>query len=200
MLNIDKFIQKRSTAVLHSRHHQLARCEKPAISGGLESSISCTHLWSYLRRFAPLLPSVLPQLNLGVVFVIHLFTSTHSTAELDPFNYATIVHSDPYQAFTTYLRSRDHLFPYRYEVWLCSNDAVPIRTWFLRRPSKTFPLAANMSDHSMPAGGAPSLAISDLLGDTIRSIDRWSSSSGEIYVRKHPAIIHALLQASTVTA
>ncbi len=102
---------------------------------------------------------------------------------------------DPWVAFTTYLSSRDHLFPCRSELWLLADGSIPLRSWFIRRLLQVFPPSANVSGHSMRAGGTTALALAGVPGDTIRLIGRWSSAAWQIYVRKHPALLHALLAA-----
>ncbi len=100
---------------------------------------------------------------------------------------------NPHRVFTTYLASRDQLFPCRSELWLRADGSIPLRRWFISRLSNTFPPSANISGHSMRAGGATALALSGIPGDTIRSIGRWSSASWQVYIRKHPVLLHALL-------
>lgn len=103
--------------------------------------------------------------------------------------------SDPWQAFTAYLASRDHLFPYRSELWLRADGSIPLRSWFIRHLTNIFPPSANISGHSMRAGGATALALAGISSESIRSIGRWSSAAWQVYIRKHPALLHALLSA-----
>ncbi|OAX33599.1 hypothetical protein K503DRAFT_663056, partial [Rhizopogon vinicolor AM-OR11-026] len=61
------------------------------------------------------------------------------------------------------------------------------RSWFLRRLRFFFP--ANVSGHSMQAGGATSLAAPGVSPDHIRAIGRWRSGTWERYVRKSAALL-----------
>ena len=101
--------------------------------------------------------------------------------------------TDPWAAFCVYLASRDRLFPYRSELWLHHDGSIPLRAWFLRHLSKTFLPSANISGHSMRSGGATALAVAGVPASQIQAIGRWSSDSWQVYVRKHPVIIHALM-------
>jgi hypothetical protein len=51
----------------------------------------------------------------------------------------------------------------------------------------------SISGHSLRAGGATSLAASGVPFDRIRAMGRWSSDAFRIYVRKNPALLHALV-------
>jgi hypothetical protein len=99
--------------------------------------------------------------------------------------------SDPYQPFLTYLKSRDHLFPLHPELWLTSRGTVPTRHWFLSHLRSYFP--CDYAGHSMRSGGATSLAEAGVNVSTIQAAGRWSSSAFQIYIRKNPIILHALL-------
>ena len=106
---------------------------------------------------------------------------------------------DPFGAFTTYIKSRDHLFPCRLELWLKKDGAIPSRSWFTRRLHKLIP-TDNISGHSMRAGGATALAVSGATSSVIQAIGRWSSEAWQAYIRKHPILLHAILSADRVHA
>jgi hypothetical protein len=99
--------------------------------------------------------------------------------------------SDPHKHFITYLNSRDRLFPLNPELWLTSHGTVPTRHWFMSR-LRTF-LPASFGGHSMRAGGATSLAKAGANVSTIQAVGRWSSDAFQIYIRKNPVVLHALL-------
>ncbi|KAJ8475333.1 hypothetical protein ONZ51_g6619 [Trametes cubensis] len=98
---------------------------------------------------------------------------------------------DPLTAFRTYLTSRDHLFPLRAELWLRADGRVPTRAWFMQRLRRIFP--RDVAGHSMRAGGATSLAAAGVSPATIQALGRWSSDAWLVYIRKHPALLSAML-------
>ncbi|KAI1789305.1 hypothetical protein LXA43DRAFT_1062932 [Ganoderma leucocontextum] len=107
-----------------------------------------------------------------------------------------IVHSsiatpNPLPRFSSYLTSRDRLFPVRAELWLKADGSVPTRTWFIRRLCALFP--KDVAGHSMRAGGATSLAAAGVSPTAIQAVGRWSSSAWQCYIRKHPVVLHAML-------
>ena len=99
--------------------------------------------------------------------------------------------TDPHLPFSTYLTSRDHLFPLHPELWLTSKGSVPTRHWFLTRLRKFFP--KEIAGHSIRSGGATSLAEAGADLTTIQAVGRWSSDAFWIYIRKNPVLIHAVL-------
>jgi hypothetical protein len=99
--------------------------------------------------------------------------------------------ADPHGTFTSYLASRDHLFPFNSFLWLRSDGSIPTRSWFIGRLRSQFP--NTISGHSLRAGGATSLAASEVPFDRIQAMGRWSSDAFRIYVRKNPALLHALV-------
>jgi hypothetical protein len=99
--------------------------------------------------------------------------------------------SNPHSPFISYLCSRDHLFPLRPELWLTSKGSVPTRHWFISRLRRFFP--KDYAGHSLRSGGATSLAEAGVPPTTIQAMGRWSSSSFQIYIRKNPVLLHALL-------
>jgi hypothetical protein len=99
--------------------------------------------------------------------------------------------SDPYSPFLAYLHSRDHLFPVHPELWLTSRGTVPTRHWFISRLRRFFP--KDYAGHSLRSGGATSLAEAGVPPATIQALGRWSSATFQIYIRKNPVLLHALL-------
>ncbi|RDX48895.1 hypothetical protein OH76DRAFT_638510 [Lentinus brumalis] len=94
--------------------------------------------------------------------------------------------------FTRYLSARDRTFPCRAELWLRHNGTIPTRSWFIRRLRSVFHDDLTICGHSMRAGGATALALAGVPGSLIQATGRWSSSAWELYVRKHPVLMHAL--------
>jgi hypothetical protein len=97
---------------------------------------------------------------------------------------------NPLWSFTSYLKSRDSLFPHRAELWLRENGSVPTRSWFLHRLLSYFP--NNTAGQSIRAGGATDLASRGFSPNAIMSIGRWLSEDWRKYVRRHPVLMHAL--------
>ena len=104
---------------------------------------------------------------------------------------------DPFSAFSKYLTSRDGLFPCHLELWLRKSGSIPTRAWFTRRLHRLIP-DKNVTGHSMRAGGATALAVSGASSSTIQAIGRWSSETWQVYIRKHPVLLHAILTADRV--
>lgn len=99
--------------------------------------------------------------------------------------------ADPHGAFCSYLSSRDRLFPFNSFLWLRRDGSIPTRSWFIGRLRALFP--SSISGHSLRAGGATSLAASGVSFDRIQAMGRWSSDSFRVYIRKNPALMHALV-------
>ena len=98
---------------------------------------------------------------------------------------------DPYEPFLKYLRSRDKLFPYNPELWLRLDGTIPTRSFFISRLRSLFD--TSISGHSMRAGGATSLAEAGVAPNIIQAIGRWKSNAWQIYVRKNPVLIQAMI-------
>ncbi len=96
------------------------------------------------------------------------------------------------QIFKSYLSQRDRTFPCRAELWLRQDGSIPTRSWFIRRLRAIFADDSTISGHSMRAGGATALALAGVPGSLIQATGRWSSSSWELYIRKHPVLMQAL--------
>jgi hypothetical protein len=100
---------------------------------------------------------------------------------------------NPMSLFRMYLRSRDHLFPLSPPLWLKSDGTVPTRSFFMRRLHLFF--EKDVGGQSMRAGGATSLAENGVAPHIIQGIGRWASGAWQIYIRKHPVLLQAMLHA-----
>ena len=106
--------------------------------------------------------------------------------------------NDPHKIFTRYMSSRDSLHPFKPELWLRQSGKVPTRSWFMRQLRKFFP--KNIGGASMRAGGATALAETGVAPHIIQAIGRWASPAFQIYIRKNPVILQALLYGRPVPA
>ena len=98
---------------------------------------------------------------------------------------------NPLSLFTKYLNSRDRLFPFSPDLWLCANGSRPTRSFFIRRMRIFF--STDIGGQSMRAGGATSLAENGVPPNLIQAIGRWASNTFQIYIRKNPVLLQALL-------
>nr|GAT53394.1 predicted protein [Mycena chlorophos] len=99
--------------------------------------------------------------------------------------------SNPRRFFDAYITSRDTLFPLNRELWLRSNGTVPTRGWFIARLKALFP--QDVAGQSLRAGGATSLAEAGVPPATIQAIGQWASDAFQIYIRKNPVLLQAML-------
>jgi hypothetical protein len=98
---------------------------------------------------------------------------------------------NPLIHFKKYLASRDRLFPFSSDLWLRADGSRPNRSFFIRRMRSFF--ADDVAGQSMRAGGATSLAENGVPPHLIQAIGRWASSAFQIYIRKNPVLLQALL-------
>jgi hypothetical protein len=98
---------------------------------------------------------------------------------------------DPHHAFLDYLTSRDRIFPFNPELWLRSDGHIPTRSWFIRRLRHHF--SSDVGGHSLRSGGATALAEAGVPPHIIQAIGRWASDAFQIYIRKHPILLAAML-------
>ncbi len=98
---------------------------------------------------------------------------------------------DPVAVFLRYIEQRDRLFPLFPQLWLRENGSIPTRSWFMHRIRSHFP--PEYAGHSLRSGGATALAIAGIPADRIQAIGRWSSDTFQIYIRKNPVLLQALL-------
>ncbi|KAF7371787.1 RNase H domain-containing protein [Mycena venus] len=103
-----------------------------------------------------------------------------------------ITDTDALTAFRTYLNSRDHLHPLNPYLWILSNGKVPTRAWFMRKLRHLFP-DTNIAGQSMRAGGATALAEDGAPPHVIQASGRWAFNTFQIYIRKHPVLLQAML-------
>jgi hypothetical protein len=89
------------------------------------------------------------------------------------------------------LSLRDRSFPLRPELWLTENGVIPTRSWFLHFLRRH--LSDNVGGQSLRAGGATALAEAGIPPHMVQAIGRWSSEAFQIYIRRHPVILTALL-------
>jgi hypothetical protein len=98
---------------------------------------------------------------------------------------------DPLLLFLKYLNSRDRLFPFSSDLWLRADGSRPTRSFFIRRMRLFF--QDDVAGQSMRAGGATSLAENGVPPHLIQATGRWASSAFQIYIRKNPVLLQALL-------
>jgi hypothetical protein len=98
---------------------------------------------------------------------------------------------DPLSHFKRYLLSRDRLFPFSPDLWLRADGSRPSRSFFIRRMRLFF--HNDTAGQSMRSGGATSLAENGVPPNLIQAIGRWASSAFQIYIRKNPVLLQALL-------
>jgi hypothetical protein len=98
---------------------------------------------------------------------------------------------DPLSWFKKYLSSRDRLFPFSPDLWLRADGSRPTRSFFIRRMRQFF--NKDVAGQSMRAGGATSLAENGVPPNLIQAMGRWASKTFQIYIRKHPVLLQALL-------
>ncbi|SJL10798.1 uncharacterized protein ARMOST_14192 [Armillaria ostoyae] len=99
---------------------------------------------------------------------------------------------DPRAPFIKYLASRDKLFPIHPLLWVRSNGDCPTRGWFIRKLRTVFP-DKRIAGQSMRAGGATALAEDGTAPHIIQATGRWSSDAFQIYIRKNPVLLQAIL-------
>ncbi|KAG8975874.1 hypothetical protein FRB90_009387, partial [Tulasnella sp. 427] len=101
---------------------------------------------------------------------------------------------DPTPHLKHFLQLRDACFPNHIELLIRSDGSLPTRSWYLDRLKKLFP-QEGFGGHSLRAGGATELTIQGVPEALIRRIGRWSSDAWERYIRVHPVLLAAILQA-----
>jgi hypothetical protein len=98
---------------------------------------------------------------------------------------------DPLFHFKKYLSSRDRLFPFSSDLWLRADGSRPSRSFFISHLNLFF--ESDVAGQSMRAGGATSLAENGIPPHLIQAIGRWASKAFQIYIRKNPILLQALL-------
>jgi hypothetical protein len=99
--------------------------------------------------------------------------------------------TDPHRTFVTYLRSRDRLHPYHPQLWLLNDGTAPTPSWFLKRLHEHFP--KDFAGQSLRAGGATDLAERGAMPHIIQAAGRWASNAFQVYIRKNPFLLQAML-------
>jgi hypothetical protein len=100
---------------------------------------------------------------------------------------------DPLLHFKRYLSSRDRLFPFSPDLWLRADGSRPSRSFFIQRLNLFFDADSGVAGQSMRSGGATSLAENGVPPHLIQAIGRWASTAFQIYIRKNPVLLQALL-------
>ncbi|KAJ7460787.1 putative retroelement protein [Mycena latifolia] len=103
-----------------------------------------------------------------------------------------VLDADALAAFRRYLASHDHLHPLNPHLWVRANGHVPTQSWFMKRLRALFP-DKNIAGQSMRVGGATALAEDGAPPHVIQASGQWASNTFQIYVRKHPALLQAML-------
>ena len=99
---------------------------------------------------------------------------------------------ETHRFFLLYLESRDRLFSLASPLWLTASGAVPTRAFFMRRLRDLLP-GVSVGGHSLRAGGATLLADFGIPPHVIQAAGRWASNTFQVYIRKHPLLLHSLL-------
>jgi len=107
---------------------------------------------------------------------------------------STELDNDACAPFAKYITQHDRYFPFRAELWLKRDGAIPTRFWFLHRLRRHLP--GNISGQSLRAGGATALAEAGVPLHMIQPIGRWSSATFQIYIHRHPVLLAAMLRSS----
>lgn len=100
----------------------------------------------------------------------------------------------PLRILRQYLSLRDERFPFHPHLWVTSNGTVPTRLWFMRRLRNIEP-DTRWAGQSMRAGGATAMAEDGAPPQVIQAAGRWSSDTFQIYIRKNPIVLNAMLAA-----
>ena len=98
----------------------------------------------------------------------------------------------PLRIFQQYLLLRDNRFPFHPHLWITSLGSVPTRSWFMRRLRAVEP-DSRWAGQSMRAGGATAMAEDGDPPHAIQAAGRWASATFQIYIRKNPFVLNAML-------
>lgn len=79
----------------------------------------------------------------------------------------------------------------RMELFLREDGSLPTRSWFMRYLRSNF--GHDIAGHSLRSGGATDLALRGVPDELIQKIGRWASEAFQIYIRKNPALLAALV-------
>ena len=92
---------------------------------------------------------------------------------------------------TSYTTLCDACFGLYPELWVTSGGDMPTYSWFVSHLQKS--LDDEVGGHSLCSGGATALALAGANDDSIQAMGQWSSNTFQIYIRKHPVILYALI-------
>jgi hypothetical protein len=98
---------------------------------------------------------------------------------------------NPTSFFKAYITARDLSFAHNPELWLRCDGTIPTCAWFIRRLRTFFP--TKIAGQSMRAGGATTLAECGTPPNIIQAMDRWASDTFQVYIRKNPVLLNALV-------
>jgi hypothetical protein len=98
---------------------------------------------------------------------------------------------DPLVTFRRYLISRDKLHRWLPLLWLRESGSPPTRNWYIQRLRRHF--SEDYAGHSLRSGGATTLALANVPAERIQLAGRWSSDTFQIYIRKHPVLLNAIV-------
>jgi hypothetical protein len=102
---------------------------------------------------------------------------------------------DPLAIFRRYLGSRDRLHKWHPLLWLRESGVPPSRSWYIQRLRGHF--SPDYAGHSLRSGGATALALANVPSERIRLAGRWSSDTFQIYIRKNPILLNAIISGGT---
>jgi hypothetical protein len=105
------------------------------------------------------------------------------------------VRLNPLVHFRAYLRARDAAFPLASPLWLTAAGTIPTRSFFINCLRRHF--TNDIAGHSMRAGGTTSLAENGTPPSIIQAMGHWAGDSFQLYIRKNPVLVQALLFART---
>jgi hypothetical protein len=98
---------------------------------------------------------------------------------------------NPLSHFRKYLSSRDRLFPFSSNLWIRADGSPPTRSFLVSR--LRFFFDSDVAGQSLRSGGATSLALNGVPPHLIQAIGRWASPAFQIYIRKNPVLLQALI-------
>lgn len=102
-----------------------------------------------------------------------------------------------YDIFVDYLNARDVRFPLSPALFVSDNGDLPTRRWFLHKLGSVIN-DTTIGGHSLRAGGATFFATLGWPDDHIQHLGRWKSSAFNIYIRKNPVVLNALMMGRTL--
>lgn len=98
---------------------------------------------------------------------------------------------DPLAVVRRYLDQRDVLHLWHPLLWVRESGQPPTRSWYVERLRRHF--GSEFAGHSLRAGGATALAVAGVSSERIKLAGRWSSDTFQIYIRKNPMLLQAIM-------